>query len=164
MVPRRRPPGGGQPRLFPAGDRARRLLGTNFRAGNFTTSDVKIGLKSSVAVSVPANSHGSCCTPDAAATASRMGRRTKYPLNTKKKNTNDINIALCSSGFTSTARRSSAICLNWSSSPSRLRALPLHALRKSHRRHPLQSPFAQPRDASCSSRACPWPSRPTGER
>jgi hypothetical protein len=36
-----------------------------------------MGLQMSVTINVPANNHGSLVTPDAAATASRMGRSTK---------------------------------------------------------------------------------------
>ena len=49
----------------------------NRRAGKRTTSAQNNGLNSSVAVSVPVNSQGSFCTPDATATSSRMGRKMK---------------------------------------------------------------------------------------
>src|ERR1044072_3263725 len=80
-------------------------MGMNFRAGYRTTRAEKIGWKSSVPVSVPAKSHGSWDTPDAAATASRMGRNTYQLLRTQKKYANETNIARTSSSRTSTTRR-----------------------------------------------------------
>ena len=52
-------------------------IGMNRRTGNRTTSAENIGLRITVTVSVAVNSHGSLLTPVAAATSSRIGRRTK---------------------------------------------------------------------------------------
>src|ERR1700754_1443186 len=81
-------------------------MGMNFRAGYRTTRAEKIGWKSRVPTRVPANSQGSCDTPDEAATASRIGRSTYQLLSTKKKYAKETNTARTSSSFTSTARRS----------------------------------------------------------
>ena len=52
-------------------------IGMNRRTGNFTTSAANIGLSSMVTESVAVNSHLSLLTPVAAATSSRIGRKTK---------------------------------------------------------------------------------------
>src|SRR5262249_41034920 len=85
-------------------------IGMTRRTGKRTTSQEKNGLSASVAASVPANIHGSLPTPDAAATASRIGRNTKYALSKKKKNANDVSTARTSTARMSTARRT----IEWS--------------------------------------------------
>ena len=55
------------------------------------------GLHTSIASSVPVNSHASFETPEAAPTASRIGRSTNHALITKKKYTNDVTTARTSS-------------------------------------------------------------------
>src|SRR5438045_8949053 len=77
------------------------------RAGNRDTSAEKSGLQISVSTRVPAKSQGSFDTPDAAATASRIGRMTNQLLSTQKKNANDTSADATSSSRTSTVRRSS---------------------------------------------------------
>ena len=83
----------------------RYVIAMNRRTGKRATSEEKNGLQISIAVSVPAKSHRRFDVPEAAPTASRIGRRTNHPLNTKKKYADASSIALISSGRTSTKRR-----------------------------------------------------------
>src|SRR3954463_12690690 len=74
------------------------------RAGKRTTSAEKSGFTSRVRVRVPAKSHGSLDTPDAAATSSRMGRMTNQDDRTQKNRMKDAAIAAISPSRTSTTR------------------------------------------------------------